>query len=68
MFRMGEATVDESFDPRTTRWLDAGMNFYPAQKAMRSDQVKLTVHYLKEDRVDENESAQGVSVRAQITW
>ena len=68
MFRMGEATVDESFDPRTTKWLDAGMNFYPAQKAKRTDQVKLTVHYLKEDRVDENESAQGVSLRAQVSW
>jgi len=68
MFRMGEASVDESFDPRKTKWLDAGMNFYPAPKAKRADQVKLTVHYLKEERVDENETAQGVSVRAQVTW
>ena len=68
MFRMGEATVDESFDPRTTKWLDAGMNFYPAQKAKRTDQVKLTVHYLRENRVDENETAQGMSMRAQVIW
>ena len=68
MFRMGEANVDESFDPRKTKWLDAGMNFYPAQKAKRSDQVKLTVHYLKEQRIDENETAQGLSLRAQVSW
>ena len=68
MFRMGEATVDESFDPRTTKWLDAGMKFYPAQKAKRTDQVKLTLHYLRENRVDENETAQGMSMRAQLIW
>jgi len=68
MFRMGEATVDESFDPRKTRWLDAGMNFYPAPKAKRADQVKLTVHYLLEERMDEDETAQGLSARAQVKW
>jgi len=68
MFRMGEASVDESFDPRKTQWLDAGMNFYPALKAKRADQVKLTAHYLREDRVDENETAQGLSMRAQVSW
>ena len=68
MFRMGQATLNESFEPRQTKWLDAGLNIYPAQKAKRADQVKLTIHYLKEDRVDENEIAQGISTRAQVTW
>ena len=68
MFRMGEATVDESFDPRKTRWIDAGMNFYPAPKAKRTDQVKLTLQYLREERIDENETAQGMSARAQVLW
>ena len=68
MFRMGEATVDEAFDPQTTKWLDMGLNYYPALKAKRIDQVKLTLHYLSEHRVDEKERAQGLSTRVQITW
>ncbi len=68
VFRMGEASVDESFDPRETQWIDAGLNFYPAQASDRPDRVKLTAHYLSEDRVTEGERAQGVSALAQITW
>ena len=68
MFRMGEATVDESFDPRRTKWLDAGLNFYPAPKAKRADQMKITVHYLSENRIDEGERAQGLSSQVQLSW
>ncbi|MAY80451.1 MAG: hypothetical protein CL930_06650 [Deltaproteobacteria bacterium] len=68
MFRMGETTNDQGFDPRKTVWLDAGLNIYPAAKARRSDQVKLTVHYLSENRIDEGEHAQGVSSRVQVRW
>ena len=68
MFRMGTATIDESFDPQTlTRWLDLGLNYYPALKAKRADQVKITLHYLSpEHRIDESaERAQGISSRVQ---
>ena len=68
MFRMGESTIDESFDAQTTKWLDMGLNYYPASKAKRIDQVKITVHYLSENRVDEDERAQGISTRVQVTW
>lgn len=68
MFRMGESTVDESFDPQTTRWIDLGLNYYPALKAKRKDQVKVTLHYLSEDRVDEDERARGLSTRVQVSW
>ena len=68
MFRMGSATIDESFDPQTTRWIDMGLNFYPALKAKQVDQVKITLHYLNEHRVDENERAQGVSSRVQVSF
>jgi len=68
MFRMGEATIDSSFDPRKTRWIDGGLNFYPAPKAKRADQVKITVHYLSENRVDEGERAQGLSSQVQLSW
>jgi len=68
VFRMGEVDQDQSFDPRKTKWVDAGLNFYPAQASDRPDRVKLTVHYLSEDRVSEGEKAQGVSALAQITW
>ena len=68
MFRMGQSTIDESFDPQTTKWLDMGLNYYPSVKAKRMDQVKITVHYLSEDRVDEDERAQGLSTRVQVTW
>ncbi len=68
VFRMGEVVQDESFDPRTTQWIDAGLNFYPAQASDRPDRVKLTVHYLLEDRLSEGERAQGVSALTQVTW
>ena len=68
VFRMGESTIDQSFDAQTTKWLDVGLNYYPAVKANRIDQVKITVHYLSENRVDEGETAQGLSVRVQVTW
>jgi hypothetical protein len=68
IFRMGESTIDEAFDPQTTRWLDLGLNYYPALKASRSDQVKITLHYLSEDRVDEDERASGLSTRVQVSW
>ena len=68
MFRMGTATIDESFDPQTTRWIDLGLNFYPAIKAKRADQVKITLQYLSENRVDEDERAQGISSRVQVSF
>ena len=68
IFRMGESTIDEAFDPQTTRWLDVGLNYYPALKAARADQVKITLHYLSEDRIDENASAKGVASRVQVSW
>ncbi len=68
MFRMCEATIDSSFDPRKTRWIDGGLNFYPAPKAKRADQGKITVHYLSENRVDEGERAQGLSSQVQLSW
>ena len=68
MFRMGTATIDESFDPQTTRWVDLGLNFYPAIKAKRADQVKITLQYLSENRVDEDERAQGISSRVQVSF
>ena len=68
MFRMGTATIDESFDPQTTRWLDLGLNYYPALKAKRADQVKITLHYLSEHRIDESERAQGISSRVQVSF
>lgn len=68
IFRMGESTIDEAFDPQTTRWLDMGLNYYPALKASRRDQVKITLHYLSENRVDEDERASGLSTRVQVSW
>jgi hypothetical protein len=68
MARMGEVTQDESFDARQTRWIDAGLNYYPARSSDRPDRVKLTVHYLSENRITEGEHAQGLSALAQITW
>ena len=68
MFRMGSATIDESFDPQTTNWIDVGLNYYPALKAKRADQVKITLHYLSEHRVDESERAQGLSSRVQVSF
>jgi len=69
MFRIGESTIDESFDPQRTKWLDSGVNIYPAaRRAKRADQVKITLHYLNEHRVDEGEKAQGFSTQVQVSW
>ncbi len=48
--------------------MDVGLNFYPALKAKRADQVKVTLQYLSEDRVDEDERAQGISSRVQVSF
>ncbi len=68
VFRMGEVTEDESFDPRATFWLDVGLNVYPAHKANRADRVKLTAHYLSENRRSEGERAQGFATMVQLIW
>jgi hypothetical protein len=68
VFRMGEVVTDESFDPRKTFWLDAGLNFYPALNATRPDRVKVTAHYLSENRMTEGERAQGFATMVQLIW
>ena len=68
VFRMGEVIEDQSFDPRKTRWINAGLNLYPAHKANRPDRVKLSAHYLSENRITEGEKARGFATMAQIIW
>jgi len=68
IFRMGWVEEDQSFEPRTTRWTDAGMNVYPGFDGDNPDAVRFTLQYLSENRVTEQEVARGVSVRAQVKW
>ena len=68
IFRMGWVAEDQSFDPRTTIWTDAGMNIYPGFDGDNPDAVRFTLQYLSENRVTEQEVARGISARAQVKW
>ena len=68
IFRMGWVAEDQSFDPRTTIWTDAGMNIYPGFGGDNPDAVRFTLQYLSENRVTEQEVARGISARTQVKW
>lgn len=66
--RVGFVAKDETFDPRLTGWIDAGVSLYPAADADRPDRVRLSLQYLGERRFTEREEAHGASVAARLLF
>jgi hypothetical protein len=68
MFRVGTLVEDQTFAPRTTQWLEAGMNYYPHQQSEDPNAVRLTLQYTGENRITEQEIAHGVVGLLQLVW
>jgi hypothetical protein len=62
MIRAGFVAEDETFDPRLTGWIDAGLNFYPLADEEEPDAVKLTILYNGQRRFTEQEEAHGGTI------
>ena len=68
MARPGFVAADQTFDPRITGYVDAGINFYPIAGTATPDAVKLTVAYLGERRFSEQEQAHGGAVELRVKF
>jgi hypothetical protein len=68
IFRMGVLVEDQTFAPRTTRWLEGGMNFYPYTQSEDPEGVRFTLQYTGENRVTEQEMAHGMVALLQLLW
>lgn len=70
--RLGTTVEDRAFDPRRTRWADAGVNLYPValrdRAARGADAVKITLQAQAENRVTEGEVARGGSAQVQVRF
>ena len=68
MFRFGRLIEDETFAPRTTQWVETGMNYYPGQRSEDPNAVRFTLQYTGENRITEQENAHGVVALIQLVW
>lgn len=59
--RLGLTLLDEDIDPRTTGWADLGLSFYPRADEPDPNVLKVTVQYVGERRITENEDAHGAA-------
>jgi len=66
--RMGWVEEDQTFFPRQTWWGEAGINVYPFLHGQRVDQLKLTLQYVGEFHVVENEQAHGTLAQAMLIF
>ena len=66
--RAGFVADDQTFDPRITGYIDAGLNLYPILGAANPDGVRLAVLYLGERRFSEREEAHGGATFLQIKF
>ncbi len=66
--RFGWTQEDQAFSPRDSFWAEAGATVYLGNKSGRPDDMSLTLQYLGERRVTDNENAHGTVFRAQLRW
>ena len=66
--RVGWASEDQSFESRTTIYMNGGFAFYPVPAGSRPDRIKVTAQYMGEARRTERESAHGARVQLQVLW
>ena len=66
--RVGWASMDRSFDPLHTLWLEGGLNLYPAHRDEKPDSVRVSLLYMGENRLTEHEWAHGIVVRMQVRF
>ena len=68
IFRIGSLIEDQTFAPRTTRWLEGGMNYYPQQQSDDPNAIRYSVQYTGENRITEQEVAHGIIALVQLIW
>ncbi len=67
--RVGWVVQDATFDPRTTVWIDAGINVYPAfADTERRDRIRVTAAFQSENRLTEGETAQGATMQLLLKY
>ena len=64
--RVGYSAEDQSFAPRNTLFLEAGLTVYPMPD--EPDDLKIVAQYLGERRLTEDEDAHGAILQLQLTW
>lgn len=65
--RIGYTIEDQTFDPRRTVYTEAGANLYLRPRA-NPQSLKLSLHYVGELRVSEQDEAHGALVQLQLKW
>jgi hypothetical protein len=68
MTRIGWLREDESFDPRDSIRTEAGASFYIQGGSREPDDIRFTLQYLGERRIEEAESAHGLVGQLQLRW
>jgi hypothetical protein len=66
--RLGFVVLDQSFDARTTGFVEGGLSLYPAAHGKRADRVRVTAQYLGERRFSEGEDAHGGLLSGRILF
>ncbi len=66
--RIGRVVEDASFDPRTTIWSEGGVNLFPDRLGVDPDAVRVTLAYVGEYRITEQESSHGLLAQVQLQW
>jgi hypothetical protein len=64
--RVGYSAEDQSFAPRNTLFLEAGLTVYPMPD--EPDDLKIVAQYLGERRLTEDEDAHGAILQLQLAW
>ncbi len=64
--RFGFMESDQSFDPRTTRWLSVGLNYHPVTNTSR--ELLVGFEYGRESRITEDATANTFALRTQLQW
>ena len=68
MARVGWLREDESFDPINSLRTEAGLSIYVQGGSREPDDMRMTIEYLGERRLDEGETAHGVVGQLQLRW
>jgi hypothetical protein len=66
--RLGWSAEDQSFDPRETMWTEAGASLHLRAFRNDPDAMRITLQYLGERRLSEDETAHGAVAQLQLTF
>ncbi len=66
--RIGATVEDRETSPRRVEYQEAGLTWYPRHQDERIDSLKISAQYRGEDRVTEEERADGFTLGVQLLW